>query len=105
MVTAHDLALAYTRVVCAYWRGDSTALRQFETWLTQFWADCSQKPATNPTAICPHGAAGRGIHWFDTRSTVLGFVPGRRGCYRIPRTAVAPILGPVVTGATVPLAA
>lgn len=92
MITARDIALFYTQSVSAYWRGDNAFLSELDGWLSRFWTDCPVKPATNPAAVCPHGAAGRGIHWYDTRSGVLGYVPGEQGCYHIPLAAVLPNL-------------
>jgi hypothetical protein len=90
VINADNIALAYTRVVCAYWRGDNEFLGELEAWFARFWADCPPEPSTKPTAVCPHGAAGRGIHWYDTTFAVLGHVPGKRKCYRIPRATVLP---------------
>lgn len=91
MITAHDLSLAYVRAVSAYWRGDSEFLPQFDAWLAGYWiAGPPEEPATEPQAHCPHGVAGRGIRWHEHGSVLLGFVPGKRGCFRIPRTAALP---------------
>lgn len=90
MITARDIARFYTQSVCAYWRGDNEFLGELDGWLARFWTDCPVKPVTNPAAVCPHGAAGRGIHWYDTRSGVLGYVPGEFRCYHIPPAAVLP---------------
>ena len=90
MITARTIARFYTQSVSAYWRGDSAFLGELDAWLSRFWTDCPVKPSTKPTAVCPHGAAGRGIEWYDTRSGVLGYVPGEPGCYHIPPAAVLP---------------
>jgi hypothetical protein len=90
MITAHDLSLAYVQAVSAYWRGDSELLPQFDAWLAGFWTTGPAEPAAEPQAQCPHAAAGRGIRWHEHGSALLGFVPGKRGCFRIPRTAVLP---------------
>ena len=41
-----------------------------------------------PDAISSHGGGGRGIHWYQTGSEVLGYVPGVRGGYRVPIDAI-----------------
>lgn len=91
MITAHDLSLAYVQAVSAYWRGDDTDfLPTFDAWLARFWVDSPTEPATDPQAHCPHGAAGRGIRWYERGSLLHGFVPGKRGCFRVPRTSALP---------------
>lgn len=90
MISARDLSLAYIRAVSAYWRGDSEFLPQFDAWLAQFWTAAAPEPASEPQAHCPHGAAGRGIRWHEQGTELFGYVPGRRGCFRIPRTVDLP---------------
>lgn len=91
MLTAHDLSLTYCQAVSAYWRGDNEFLPQLDAWLDRFWVqDGPLEPVTSPLAVCPHGAGGHGIRWYDSGQAVLGYVPGKRGGYRVPRTAVLP---------------
>lgn len=91
MLTAHDLSLAYCQTVSAYWRGDNEFLPQLEAWLARFWVgDGPREPVSDSLALCPHGAKGRGIRWYDGGSHVLGYVPGKRGCFDVPRNAVLP---------------
>lgn len=90
MITAHTLNLSYIQAVSSYWRGDGDVLPEFDAWLAQFWADCPAEPTTHPRARCPFGGAGRGIRWHESRSTIFGYVPGRSGCYRVPRTVELP---------------
>lgn len=91
MLTARDLSLANCQAVSAYWRGDNEFLPQLEAWLAQFWVgDGPLEPVTDPIALCPHGAKGHGIRWYDSGSHVLGYVPGKRGCFQVPRTVVLP---------------
>ena len=90
MVTASDLSLAYTRAVSAYWRGESDFLPRFDAWLAGFWDEGGREPAADPQGVCPHAAGGHGIRWHDSRSAVLGYVPGTRGRFRVPRSAVLP---------------
>jgi hypothetical protein len=85
MITAHDLSLAYVQAVSAYWCGDSDLLPTFDAWLARFWVDGPAEPDTEPQAHCPHGAAGRGIRWHERGPVILGYVPGKRGCFQVPR--------------------
>lgn len=100
MTTAHDLANAYSRAVSAYWRGDNDVdLPRLSAWLGQFWVGRASDPETPPVALSPHAAGGRGIQWHEEGRYVLGYVPGHRGCYRIPRAAQFPL----DVGRTVPV--
>lgn len=90
LITARDLSRAYTQAVSAYWRGESASLPEFEAWLAHFWTDGPPEPVSGPAARCPHGAAGRGIRWHECGSAILGYVPGKQGCFRVPRTAMLP---------------
>lgn len=91
MLTARDLSRAYCQAVSAYWRGDNEFLPQLDTWLAQFWVgDGPREPVTGLLAVCPHGVTGHGIRWYESGQAVLGYVPGKPGCYRVPRTAVLP---------------
>lgn len=90
MITAHDLSLAYVQAVSAYWRGESDLLPTFDAWLAQFWVDGPAEPTTLPREHLPHGAAGRGIRWHECGSLLYGYVPGMRGCLRVPRAALLP---------------
>jgi hypothetical protein len=90
VITARDISLAYVQAVSAYWRGDSEFLPKFDAWLAQYWTAGPPEPSTEPQAHCPHGAAGRGIHWHEQGPVLLGYVPGKRGCFRIPRTTALP---------------
>lgn len=90
MITAHDLSLGYAQAISAYWRGDSGVLPRFNAWLVQYWVDGPTEPAAEPQAHCPYGAAGHGIRWYERGAVLQGFVPGRRGCFQVPRNAVLP---------------
>src|SRR5581483_1503638 len=83
-VTAQGLALRYVQAVSAYWRNEPAALRALERRLALCWDDGPAEPAGAPAACSPHAAGGHGIRWYDTAGGVLGFVPGRPGCYRAP---------------------
>lgn len=87
MVSAVELARVYDAHVSALWR-DYEAPASFGAWLLTHWhAGSVPLPATSPAAISPCGGGGRGIHWFDTPTAVLGCVPGADGCYLVPPDA------------------
>ena len=90
MISAHDLSLAYVQAVSSYWRGDSDLLPRFNAWLAQYWRDGPTEPVPDPQAHCPHAAAGRGIRWYERGLVLHGFVPGRHGCFQVPRNVVLP---------------
>lgn len=88
MITAHDIANAYVDAVSAYWRGDNDGdLRRLSAWIERFWTVHLYEPSNHPAAVSPHAAGGHGIHWYEAGSTIVGCVPGRQGCYRIPRAS------------------
>jgi hypothetical protein len=97
---ARILARCYLRYVSALWRGDESAAA-FAGWLDTFWqAEMPSASEAVPAAISPHGGAGHGICWFETRDEILGYVGGATGGYRLPLGAVrhAEELSPRDTG-------
>lgn len=86
MATA--LASAYLRYVCACWRGD-VAAPIFGIRLGAYWRpDLPPAPDADPDATSPHGGAGRGIRWYRQGDEVRGYIPGARGGYAVPVTAI-----------------
>jgi hypothetical protein len=84
---ARDLALACLRYESACWRGESA--RDFAMRLGSYWKpQMPPAPMTEPDAVSPHGAGGRGISWFEKSGEILGYIAGRRSGYRIPVTAI-----------------
>lgn len=97
MITAAELATAYDRYVAALWRGESEEVRRFGAWLKGCWELGSPEPSTPPAAISALGGAGASIRWHEAPADclVLGYIPGvLHRCYRIPNTAVVPVLSP-----------
>jgi hypothetical protein len=87
--TARELARQYLRAVSDVWLGQDDPQR-FENWLAGYW-----KPALPPRlpripdAISPHGGGGRGIDWYETGTTIVGYVRGVMGGYSIPLEAAS----------------
>lgn len=97
MVSAVELAHAYDAYISALWRGDAN-VAPFEAWLSRCWhPGPTSLPTAPPTAISPCGGRGWGIHWHDTATAVLGYVPGAGGCYLVPLDAVPPTPDPLYT--------
>ena len=85
---ARALALGYLRYASACWRGEAAGC-VFGTRLDAYRrGDLPTRPAAMPHAVSPHGGGGRGIHWYELGSEVVGFVPGCRGGYRVPVDAI-----------------
>jgi hypothetical protein len=100
MVTAGQLAHAYDLAVSARWRGEEDTAGEFMRWLSAFWVEAATTPETDPVAVSPLGAGGRGIRWYDTAPVVVGRVPGLAGGYLIPQEVAMPPAStwPLATG-------
>lgn len=85
--TARLMASAWAEYSAALWQGDPAA-SGFAEWLATFWEPSLERPAGAPAARNPHAAEGRGIDWFERDGWVSGHVPGVRGGYLLPRTAI-----------------
>ena len=85
---ARALADGFLRYESACWRGERGAAA-FQLRLSAYWQpDMPPAPVAAPDAVSPHGAAGRGILWYEIGQEVLGYIPGLRGGYRLPGRAV-----------------
>lgn len=85
---SHTLAMGLLRNASARWRGDSGAA-VLPLRLSAYWQpELRPAPLAEPDAFSPHGAAGRGIRWYQMGQEVLGYIPGVRGGFRIPVHAV-----------------
>jgi hypothetical protein len=94
MLTARDLERVHATYTSASWRGDPAG-QLLENWMRLHWVEeTSKRPDSDPTAISPHGAGGRGIFWYEGSSTIYGFVPGTSGCYVFKRSESAPVAAP-----------
>ena len=87
-LTSATLAQAYLDYESALWRGDGQAAK-FAAWLSAYHCpEMPPRPTAQPDAISPHGAAGRGIAWYDTPIEIRGY--GNGAGFRIPHVAVPP---------------
>lgn len=86
---ASELATGFLRYASACWRGDRSAT-VFPLRLNAYWRPALPlAPVAVPDAVSPHGAAGRGIRWYQTGQDVLGYIPGQDGGFRVPVAAVS----------------
>jgi len=93
MSAVHQLAHDLDQALAASWRGDDDARLTFDRWLAPFWRrDAPPSPVEPPVAISHLGGGGRGVRWYETTTTVLGYVSGCPGCYQIPIAALLPSL-------------
>jgi hypothetical protein len=85
---ASELATGFLRYASACWRGDRCAA-VFPLRLSAYWHPAlPPAPVAAPDAVSPHGAAGRGIRWYQAGQDVLGYVPGLEGGYQVPARMV-----------------
>ena len=85
---ARELAMGFLRYASAHWRGDPRPA-VFPLRLSAYWrSEMPPAPTAAPDAVSPHGAAGRGIRWYETGPEVVGYVPGLPGGYQVPVQAV-----------------
>lgn len=95
MLTARDLERVYATYTSASWRGDPAG-QLLETWMRLHWVEeTSKRPDSDPAAVSPHGAGGRGIFWYEGSTTIFGFVPGTSGCYVFKRSEPVPVVAPL----------
>lgn len=91
MLTADDLSYIYASYTSALWRGDPASL-SLEQWFNRHWSEHAPSLSlSDPAAVSPHGAGGRGIHWYESTTVILGLVPGKTGCYLVKRSEQAPL--------------
>jgi hypothetical protein len=89
---ARALALGVLHHAEACWRGDERAHR-FAARLGAYWRpQLPHPPETVPHAFSPHGAGGHGIAWYQTDGEVLGYIPGCKAGYQVPREAVSSLV-------------
>jgi hypothetical protein len=71
---------------------DQAAVR-FAAWLAEWWRpDGPPEPAVPPDAVSTDRHGIMLARWYTTPDSVRAYLPGARGCYRIPRFAPIPIV-------------
>lgn len=89
---ARALAAGYLRYASSCWRGDQCAAA-FPLRLSAYWQpEMPPEPVAAPAAVSPHGAAGRGIRWYETGQEVRGYVAGRPCGFQVSARAVAKLV-------------
>jgi hypothetical protein len=84
MPLAIDLARRYAEALAAL-----RAVHLFDAWLGHHWHErCPAEEGlpVSHTALSPEDA----ITWYESEETILGFLPGEEGCFRIPRAVPLP---------------
>jgi hypothetical protein len=84
MPAAIDVARRFAEAVAAL-----RALHDFDAWIGQYWQERCPVPGH---ADSRHGAIGDEdvIVWHECEETVFGYLPGRAGCFCIPRDVALP---------------
>src|SRR5438067_1404532 len=76
-LSAEEMAAIVDDHAAALWRGQEAADGPFYRWLnTCLAAEAAGAPAEAPIAISRLAAGGAGIHWHETATDVVGYVPG-----------------------------
>jgi hypothetical protein len=65
------------------------ALHDFDDWIGQYWVERCASPGSAAATHTTLGAEEL-IVWHEDEETVLGFLPGYDGCFRIPRAVPLP---------------
>ncbi len=65
------------------------ALHDFDAWIGQFWIEgCSAAQSAASSGLS--SGVDDAIIWYETADTVFGFLPGRDGCFSLPRDLPLP---------------
>jgi hypothetical protein len=96
MPLAIDLARRYADALAAL-----RAVHDFDAWLGDHWHERCPPPAAAPDAKTPLGA-GRAIAWHEAADSVVGYLPGQEGCFRIARNVPLPDFSVVGNSPTAP---
>jgi hypothetical protein len=84
MPPAIDLARRYAEALVAL-----RAVHDFDEWIGQFWQEACPAP---PSAAASRESvdAADTIVWHEGEETVFGYLPGRDGCFCVPRDVALP---------------
>ena len=84
MPPATDLARRFAEAITAL-----RAIHDFDDWIGQYWSD--RCPAPESSLIANHQrGADDAIIWHEGETTIYGLLPGRDGCFCVPRDAALP---------------
>ena len=84
MPSAIDVARRFAEAITTL-----RALHDFDAWIGQFWSEGCSAAQSAASTDRPAGADDA-IVWHETADTILGFLPGRDGCFSIPRDVTLP---------------
>ncbi|MBA2596928.1 MAG: hypothetical protein M3Q50_11595 [Chloroflexota bacterium] len=65
------------------------ALHDFDDWIGQFWIEGCSAQRRAASSARPAGGDDS-IVWHETGNTIFGYLPGRDGCFAIPRDMPLP---------------
>jgi len=65
------------------------AVHDFDDWIGQFWHERCPAPASAAASRDTVGAEDT-IVWHEGEETVFGYLPGRDGCFCVPRDVALP---------------
>ena len=84
MPPAIDLARRFAEAIIAL-----RAIKEFDSWVGQFWRSPCPFPEKAALARADRGA-GDAIVWHDGETTIYGFLPDMDGCFCVPLDAALP---------------
>ena len=84
MPPAIELARRYAEALAAL-----RAVHDFDEWIGQYWQERCPAPASAAASRDTVGAEDT-IVWHEGEETVFGYLPGRDGCFCVPRDVPLP---------------
>jgi hypothetical protein len=96
MPPAIELARRYAEALAAL-----RAVHDFDEWIGQYWQECCPAPASAAASRDMVGGEET-IVWHEGEETVFGYLPGRDGCFCVPRDVDVPDFSLTAENATLP---
>jgi hypothetical protein len=78
------------------------AVHDFDEWIGQFWHDCCPAPASAASSRDTVGTEDT-IVWHEGVETVFGYLPGRDGCFCVPRDLALPDFSFIAENRSLPI--